>query len=635
MNNSKGSSSLFQGKVPFVGVVIMMVVVAGLVVDATKTTNDQFYSNLIRLDKVAQRIHEAYVEEMPPKDLVNNAVQGMLKILDPHTSYMNVKQFEELRIHTEGKFGGLGIQISIRDKILTVMTPIAGTPASRAGIQSGDQIITIDGKPTAGLTIDKAVEKLRGEPGTKVSITIRRKGELKDVDYTITREVIHIKSVPFYGVLDKNIGYVQLQQFSQEAGADVENAIKELLKKDIKGLVFDLRHNPGGLLPQAKEVAEKFLPRKALIVSSRGRMAEQNRDYISAASPILPENMPLIILVDYASASASEIVAGAIQDSDRGVVLGDTTFGKGSVQSLLPVDNEYHLKITTAFYYTPSGRCINKPENAIRGTAAELESESPLDNENPEASADTVTKSEKAKKDTTTYKTNNGRLVYGGGGIIPDTIVDLPIPNMVIRTLMIKEAFFQFANIEYPKLKQRKIKIDKDFVVDKSITKDFYTFLDSIKFTYQSLPQIRFEDFKKHTGMIDSLKDTTDPLSVLEKLNWINNEKAEFKKAITMIDSLLTRESRRSITEQDSSISMFIREALINREFGQDHEISYRLKLANDAQLSTAIALITDQAKYSSLLKPRPVSNKNKDSDNTKKDTTPSGTQKETKDTTK
>ncbi|MBN1308366.1 MAG: S41 family peptidase, partial [Chitinispirillaceae bacterium] len=325
-NDSKPHRSLFM-HIPFTGIIILVVVLAGLVVDATNTNSDNFYEDIIRQDDVATKIHQNYVEEISSKALIDNAIKGMLRILDPHTSYFEAKQYEELKIHTEGKFGGLGIQISIRDKVLTVMTPIGGTPASRAGIQSGDQIVRIEGKSTAGITIENAVKKLRGEPGTKISITIRRKGEPKDLEYIITREIIHIKSVPFYGVLKDSVGYIQLQTFSQEAGDEVEKAVKELLKSNVKGLIFDLRHNPGGLLPEAIVVAEKFLPRKSLIVSTRGRVRGQNRENYSGAQPVYPVDLPLAVLVDYASASASEIVAGAIQDYDRGIIVGDTTFG--------------------------------------------------------------------------------------------------------------------------------------------------------------------------------------------------------------------------------------------------------------------------------------------------------------------
>jgi carboxyl-terminal processing protease len=356
----KGSYSLLSG-IPFAGVIVLVVVLAGLVVDATNVDSDNFYEDIIRQDDVATKIHQNYVEEISSKDLIDNAIKGMLHILDPHTTYFEAKQYEELKIHTEGKFGGLGIQISIRDKVLTVMTPIGGTPAARAGIQSGDQIIRIEGKSTAGISIDNAVRKLRGEPGTKITITIRRKGEAKDLDYTITREIIHIKSVPWYGVLDNNIGYVKLQTFSEEAGSDVEKATKELLAKNIKGLIFDLRHNPGGLLPQAIEVAEKFLPRKSLIVSTRGRVRGQNRENYSGAQPVYPVDMPFAVLVDYASASASEIVAGAIQDRGRGKLVGVTTYGKGSVQSVTRlVDGQGQIRVTTARWLTPKERQINQ-----------------------------------------------------------------------------------------------------------------------------------------------------------------------------------------------------------------------------------------------------------------------------------
>jgi carboxyl-terminal processing protease len=594
------------GRAPFTGIVIMIVVVAGLVVDATRADGDSFYSDIIRLDNVATKIHQNYVEEMPSKDLIDNAIRGMLQILDPHTSYFEAKQYEELKIHTEGKFGGLGIQISIRDKVLTVMTPITGTPASRAGIQSGDQIIKIDGKSTAGISIDNAVKKLRGEPNTKVSITIRRKGEPKDIDYTISREIITIKSVPYYGVLNNDIGYVHLQTFSQEAGAEVERAVKELLKKNIKGLVFDLRHNPGGLLPQAIEVAEKFLPRKALVVSTRGRVRGQNKEFYSASQPVLPENLPLAVLVDYASASASEIVAGAIQDWDRGIVLGDTTFGKGSVQSILPLDKTHHLKLTTAFYYTPSGRCINRPENAIRGgSGADIFSE---EEEQEKSETEGESKAKDAKIDTTQYKTKNGRIVYGSGGVIPDSVVEQKIPSFPVRALFGKDAFFQFANLEYPRLKKKKIKIDGNFQITDEIMKDFYNYLDSVKFNYQSLSQLRYEEFKLGTGLKDTTDSTGKSISIYpEKPNWSQSELEELKKISSKLDSILTAESKRSLSENESEIKRYLREALLVREFGQDHEIYYRSKLAEDEQMKAAINILVDTNTYSKLLNPKAI----------------------------
>ncbi len=608
----QGKKMNLFGKVPVAGVIVMIIIVAGLVIDVTKADADNFYADIIRLDNVTQKIHQNYVEEMSSKDLIDNAIKGMMRILDPHTTYFEPKQYEDLKVHTDGKFGGLGIQISIRDKVLTVMTPISGTPAFRAGIQSGDQIVKIDGKSTAGITVDNAVNKLRGEPGTKVTITIRRKGEPKDMDYTIGREVIHIKSVPYYGVLDSNIGYIQLQTFSQDAGSEVEKAIKELMKKNLKGMVFDLRHNPGGLLPQAIEVAEKFIARKSLVVSTRGRVHGQNKEFWSSSHPVLPLDIPLAVLVDYASASASEIVAGAIQDWDRGIVLGDTTFGKGSVQSILPLDKTYHLKLTTAFYYTPAGRCINRPENAVRGTGADDEmSEEESDVQSEDSSIvkkDSLKTAGKNAKDTTAYKTKNGRIVYGGGGIVPDTVVEQKIISLPVRSLLVKDAFFQFANLHYPKLKKQKVRIDSSFKVTPALMNEFQNFLDSIKFNYQTFAQMRFNEFKLGTGIKDTLDSTGKKILIYpDTLTFAVAELAELKKVASRVDSILLVESQRELVENETEIKSFLKEAIVTREFGQDNEVFHKLRLSQDIQLKAAVNLLSDKTQYAELLKPKSV----------------------------
>jgi carboxyl-terminal processing protease len=586
------------------GMVVLIVAFVGLAVDSTRANSDNFFADVVRMDNVAAKIHQNYVNDVPSKDLVDNAIKGMMQALDPHTTYFEAKEYDDLRVQTEGKFGGLGIQISIRDKVLTVMTPISGTPAHRAGIQSGDQIIKIDGVSTRGITSDKAVSKLRGEPGTNVTILIRRRGEAQDIEYVIKREIIHIKSVPFYGVLENDIGYVVLQQFSQDASAEIEKAIKELLKKNIKGLVFDLRHNPGGLLPQAIEVSEKFLPRKSLVVSTKGRVRNQNKEFHSTSNPVLPMDVPLVVLVDRASASASEIVAGAVQDWDRGIIIGDTTFGKGSVQSILPVDASNHLKITTAFYYTPAGRCINRAENFMRRDAEDMDEDNEFEEEQENEGAGTAGKKEKiAQADTTTYRTNGGRLVYGGGGIVPDTVVERNIPEMAVRALLIKDMFFQFANTEYVKLQKRNVKLTSDFQPDDGVMKDFYSFLDSAKFTYQSLAELQFEEFKKRSGLIEdtAAAKVKNALMELPKLN--EAELKNLKANADKMDQILAEESKRALRQNDAEIRRFVRNALLVREFGQDNEAVFRSKLANDEQLAAALSILSDKSTYSKLLK--------------------------------
>jgi carboxyl-terminal processing protease len=603
------SLSLFLKRPPVIGVAVMVVVFAGLWVDVSNAVgeNDNFYTDIMRFDKVATKIHQNYVEDVDFKKLIDNGINGMVGILDPHTTYMGPEQFKELQIHIDGEFGGLGIQISIRDKVLTVQTPIAGTPASRAGIQSGDQIIKIDGKSTAGITVDQAVNKLRGEPGTKVTVTIRRRGEDKDVDYPITREIIHIKAVPFSGVIDSSIGYISFSQFSKNASEEVAKSLRQLAKKSIKGLVLDLRQNPGGLLPQAIEVAGLFLKRGSIVVSTRGRTLDANHEFPSLDDPVLPADIPLVVLVNYASASASEIVAGAIQDWDRGIIVGDTTFGKGSVQTPMELDETHHLKLTTAYYYTPAGRCINRPENAIRGASIASEEE-----EGEQAAQDSLESSKggavKTKKDTTTYHTKSGRPVFGGGGIIPDTVVAQPIPNMVIRTMFGKDVFFRFANLEYPRLKKKNKIGEGKVTVDGEVMKDFYHFLDSIKFSYQSLSQSRFDDFKRSSDLLkDTVKDSSHQRRSLpgEKPKWTARETEDLQKTANLIDTLLAHESKRAVADNETDIKKYLREAMLVRHFGQDDEVFYRSRLADDPQVKAAVTFLTNKNAYAALLKPR------------------------------
>ena len=608
-NSDNDSRKTLSKSMPLFGLIILFVTIAGLAVDVSKSDGDSFYTDIMRFEHVALKIHQNYVESMDSKLLMDRAIDGMFQILDPHSTYFEKKQFDELMIQTEGKFGGLGIQISIRDKVLTVMTPIPGTPAERAGIQSGDQILKINGKSTAGITIDEAVGKLRGEPGTDVTINVRRRGE-KDLDYKITREIIHIKAVPYYGVFNDSIGYVTLKTFSEDAGKEVGKAVRELLKRKIKGIVLDLRYNPGGLLPQAIEVAEKFLPQKSLVVYTRGRMQNQNHEYYATENPVLPQDIPMIVMVNYASASASEIVSGAIQDWDKGLIVGDTTFGKGSVQSILPIDEDHHLKLTTAFYYTPSGRCINKPENGIRGKGEKNDDNEDADAEEGEKGKQNP-KDTSVKKDTTTYKTNKGRTVFGGGGIVPDTIVKQPIPDFLVRSLFIKDAFFSFANTEYNKLKAKRIKIDSTFAVSGEIYADFQHYLDSTHFKFQNQAQVMFEDFKLRSGIVnDTVKDTSKKArdaaaAELVKPKWAKDDLETIRKASVQLDNILSQESKREFSENSDEIKKYVKDALLARELGQDSDYMYRLKLKDDVQFKAALALFSNKAAFEKLLKPK------------------------------
>jgi len=314
------------------------------------------YENLRVFTEVLSLVQSNYVEDMENKKLVEGAIKGMLKILDPHTFYMPPEMYKEMQVETEGQFGGLGIEITIRDDQLTVVSPIEDTPAYRAGLKSGDRILKIDGEPTKDVTLIDAVRKMRGPKGTPVTVTIMREDFDAPKDFTVTRDVIKIRSVS-QRKLDDDIGYVRLRNFHKTTADELEEALHELEEQKITGLVLDLRNNPGGLLNQAVEIVDKFVGKDQLIVYTQGRVRNQNMRFSSKGDRPHLEN-PLVILVNGGSASASEIVAGALQDHGRAIVLGTQTFGKGSVQTIIPLSDGSGLRLTTARYYTPKGYLI-------------------------------------------------------------------------------------------------------------------------------------------------------------------------------------------------------------------------------------------------------------------------------------
>lgn len=325
------------------------------------------YEGLEAFSNVLAIVQKNYVKEVETKQLVEGAINGMLTALDPHSAYLTPDSYRELQVDTEGSFGGLGIEITLRDNILTVVSPIEDTPAYRAGVKAEDQIIKIEDELTKDMSLIEAVKKMRGPKGSQVTISVRREGVPRLIDIVLTREVIKIKSVRSR-TLEKGYGYIRLAQFQDRTAVDLEQGLERLTQEndELKGVVLDLRSNPGGLLSQAVKVADVFLE-SGMIVYTKGRLDNQQQKYLARAGGYT--ELPLVVLVNGGSASASEIVAGAVQDHGRAVVLGTQTFGKGSVQTILPLESGAALRLTTAMYYTPNGRSIQvtgvKPDHIV------------------------------------------------------------------------------------------------------------------------------------------------------------------------------------------------------------------------------------------------------------------------------
>ena len=354
--------------------------------------SNQMYEDLKVFTDVIGLIQKDYVEETKSKDLIQGAIKGMLETLDPQSAYMPPAMFKEMQEETKGRFEGLGIEITLKDGILTVVSPIEGTPAFRAGVMAGDQIIKIDGETTKNFTLVDSVKRLRGPRGTKVTITIMREGLPKSKDFTLVREVIPVRSVR-HELLEKTYGYVRISQFQEKTDGDFEKAMKALEEESkgaLKGLVLDLRNNPGGLLDQAVKISDRFID-SGIIVSIDGRREEAKQKW-----PAHPDGTatryPLIVLVNGGSASGAEIVAGAIQDHGRGILVGTQTFGKGSVQTIIPLKDGSGLRLTTARYYTPSGRSIQAkgivPDIIVKPSRPEEEKEKEKESVTPKFPAE-------------------------------------------------------------------------------------------------------------------------------------------------------------------------------------------------------------------------------------------------------
>ncbi len=443
-------------------------------------------------------VEDEFVGEVDSTDLVESAIAGMLRTLDPHSNYLDPEAASEMRDEQRGKFHGLGIQITKRgpEKPLTIISPIDDTPASRAGLQSGDIISEIEGEPTINLTVHEAVRRLKGDKGTQVTITIERPGSPDSFEVTIERDTIPIESIRVAYIVAPGVGFIRISNFTSTTARELDQAVATLREQGMTKLLLDLRGNPGGLLDQAVQVAERFIPAGKEIVLTKGRVGGSNNKYV-AKQGVNRIDMPLIILVDQSSASASEIVSGAVQDHDRGLVVGETTFGKGLVQRFIPLrDAAGALVVTTAKYYTPSGRLIQRDYSDLAQyyfTRADDDLDIDAVSRGAEET-DVATKEVDADEERETFRTASGRVVYGGGGIRPDYIVKAPRAPQLLLKLVRENLVFDYGVLyanEHPQLEQ-------SFRVDQAVLKDFRAFLAQREFEFDAE---KFEEHKDAIGL--------------------------------------------------------------------------------------------------------------------------------------
>ena len=546
-----------------ISVAIIWVVGLGEATEEVTTQEEiekSIWSYVKLFDAVAFNVNRDYVDTVDPEELIRAGIKGMMKTLDPFSVLQDVKAHDRLLEMTEGKYEGLGMVIAKRNEMITVISPIEGTPAYRMGLKAGDQIVGIDEKPTEGMTTEDASKLMRGERGTSVTLKIRREGVAEFLEYTIERAIIELKNVPYYGVMDGGIGYVRLSKFSKESGKELKDAIVELKKKDIKGLILDLRTNGGGLLDQAVETANLFLDDGKLVVYTQGR-SEKKREYHARGKAVYGEG-PLVVLVNEGTASASEIVSGAVQDWDRGVIIGNTTFGKGLVQRVIQrnLPSEYFLKLTVAKYYVPSGRCIQKPEMVNQHSSEEKESDSLV------------------ISDREIFYTKGGREVYGGGGIVPDIEIDREKYKPIEYNLERQSMFFDFAIsyvAEHPNIQQ-------DFEVDDQVIAEFKEFLEKKDFTYKSGLQLDLDTLKRHIE---------------------DREKTEvFAPALKNMESLVEKEKGKDFDQSIDYIKRSIKRDILNSLYGEKGYYE-QIILKTDPHIQRAFEILTNQNQYKKILK--------------------------------
>lgn len=514
--------------------------------------------NLEIFTSLFKQINLYYVDEIDPGDLMKTGIDAMLNKLDPYTTFIPESDVEDFRFMTTGEYGGIGALIRSKGDFVVITEPYEGFPAHKAGLKAADVVKAVDGKSIKGYTTSDLSAVLKGQPGTKVTVTIERPGVEGAFDVELTRETVQIDAVPYYGMINKNIGYIKLNSFTDKSGKEIKLALTELKKNpEFKGLVLDLRGNPGGLLRESIKIVNFFVNKGKEIVFTRGKISEKNKSYATLNAAIDTE-IALTVLIDRGSASASEIVSGSLQDLDRAVIIGQQSFGKGLVQQPMPLSYNNQVKITIAKYYTPSGRCIQALDYS---------------NRDDEGHVSKVPDSLK-----TEFKTSNGRSVYDGAGISPDVEIEFDALSKLTITLLNKNHLFDFAT-EYV-LKHDQIASPEDFKLTEKDWEDFKNFLKDKDYHYDTKAEKKLIDFKE----------------AAEKEAYFEEVEKEFE----ILQEKLNGTKKQDLEDNKQEIMDLISMEIISRYYYSKGQIRYSIQ--NDPEVLKAVEVLGDKDQYNKIL---------------------------------